>query len=78
MGIFRFMLPWTVQILGRIQSCFSWMQRMCRVQWQDVLQMDFLRLDSFGETLYINGIITEIQGMSGGFPDWNIVSVCMM
>ena len=38
-------------------------------QWQDALRIDFLQQDSYGEIRCTVGIITEIQDISGGYPE---------
>ena len=66
---FRFMLPWTVRMHGRIRSCSSWIRTMYHWQWQDARRMDSQQLVSYGGIRCIAGIITEIPDISGGFPE---------
>ena len=53
--IFRYTLPWTVQMYGHIQICLSWMSVRNRFTLQGYRRIVFRRMDSAGVTHYIVG-----------------------
>ena len=68
----------TVRIHGVIQSSFSWMQTICRSQWQGVRRTDFQQTGSSGAIRSTTGTIIKRQDMHGGCGGSHIAFRCMI